>query len=138
MRRLSVAATVLLLLAGPGLADEKAAIGQAQAAAARWLALTDAAKYGPSWDEAASFFKAAVTRPNWESALKSVRAPLGVVRSRTLKAATFTRTLPGAPEGEYVVIQFETRFENRAAAVETITPMHEKDGSWRVCGYFVR
>jgi len=138
MKRLFVAATVLLSLAGPCLADETAAIGKAQAAATSWLALTDSSKYGPSWDEAASFFKAAVTKPNWETAIKGVRAPLGVVKSRKVKAATFTRTLPGAPDGEYVVIQFDTQFENKAAAVETITPMHEKDGSWRVSGYFIK
>jgi hypothetical protein len=138
MRRRFVAATVLLFLAGPCLADEKAAVGQAQAAATSWLALTDASKYGPSWDEAASAFKAAVTRANWENALKGVRASFGAVKSRKLRAATFTHTIPGAPDGEYVVIQFDTQFENKAAAVETITPMHEKDGSWRVCGYFIK
>ncbi len=52
--------------------------------------------------------------------------------------ATFTRTVPGAPDGEYVVIQFDTQFENKAAAVETVTPMREKDGSWRVSGYFIK
>lgn len=138
LRHLIVAATLLFLLPGISLADEKAAVGQAQTAATSWLALTDAAKYGPSWDEAASLFKAAVTKANWESALKGVRAPLGAVRSRKVKAATFTRTLPGAPDGEYVVIQFDTQFEGKAAAVETITPMREKDGSWRVSGYFIK
>ena len=29
--------------------------------------------------------------------------------------------LPGAPDGEYVVIQFETAFQNKARAVETVT-----------------
>lgn len=138
LRRLIVAATLLFMLPGICLADEKAAVGQAQTAATSWLALTDASKYGPSWDEAASLFKAAVTKANWESALKGVRAPLGAVKSRKVKTATFTRTLPGAPDGEYVVIQFDTQFEGKAAAVETITPMREKDGSWRVSGYFIK
>ena len=138
MRRLFLAATVLLLLAGPGLADETAAINQAQSAATTWLALTDAAKYGPSWDEASSLFKASITKANWETALKGARAPLGTLKARKLKAATFTRTAPGAPDGEHVVIQFDTQFENKAAAVETVPPMREKDGSWRVSGYFIR
>ncbi len=138
MKRLLLAATVLLLLAGPGLADETAAVNQAQSAATTWLALTDAAKYGPSWDEASSLFKASITKANWETALKGARGPLGALKARKLKAATFTRTAPGAPDGEYVVIQFETQFENKAAAVETVTPMREKDGSWRVSGYYIR
>ena len=138
MNRLFAATAVLLLLAGPCLADENAAVAKAQTAATSWLALTDGARYGQSWDDAASVFKAAVTKANWESALKGVRAPLGSVTSRKLRAATFTRTLPGAPDGEYVVIQFDTQFANKAAAVETITPMREKDGSWRVRGYFIK
>lgn len=138
MRRLLLAATVLLLLAGPGLADDAAAINQAQSAATTWLALTDAAKYGPSWDEASSLFKSAITKGDWETALKGVRGPLGTLKARKVKAATFTRTAPGAPDGEYVVIQFETQFENKAAAVETVTPMREKDGSWRVSGYYIK
>ena len=60
------------------------------------------------------------------------------MKSRTLKSATFARTLPGAPDGEYVVIQYETAFENKAAAVETITPMLDKDGSWRISGYYIK
>ncbi|HWN92533.1 MAG TPA: DUF4019 domain-containing protein, partial [Verrucomicrobiae bacterium] len=48
------------------------------------------------------------------------------------------RTLPGAPDGEYVVIQYETAFENKASAVETITPMLDKDGSWRISGYYIK
>ena len=106
--------------------------------ATAWLALTDGAKDAESWDSAASVFKAATTKADWEKTLKSVRSPLGALKSRKLKSATFTRTLPGAPDGEYVVIQFDAQCENKAAAVETVTPMHEKDGSWRVSGYFMR
>jgi hypothetical protein len=138
MRHLFLAAMIPLLLAGPGLADETAAVTQAQSTATTWLALTDAAKYGPSWDEASSLFKAAITKANWESALKGARTPLGTLKARKLRAATFTRTVPGAPDGEYVVIQFDTQFENKAAAVETVTPMREKDDSWRVSGYFIK
>jgi hypothetical protein len=45
--------------------------------------------------------------------------------------------LPGAPDGEYVVIQFESSFEKKKSAVETVTPMLEKDGKWRVSGYYI-
>ena len=135
----AVLAVLALLLSGFSVsADDKEAIGKAQVAARSWLALTDEAKYGQSWDEAASLFKSAVTKADWEKAVKGVRSPLGAVVSRKIQSATFTRTLPGAPDGEYVVIKFETQFQNKAAAVETVTPMREKDGSWKVSGYFIR
>lgn len=110
----------------------------AQKSAEAWLSLTDSGKYAESWDEAAQFFKGAVTKDNWIGAMKSVRAPLGNLQTRKLKSATHTMTLPGAPDGDYVVIQYDTIFQNKASAVESITPMLDKDGKWRVCGYYIK
>jgi len=131
-------AATLILVGFSASADDSSAVAQAQVAAKSWLALTDSAKYGQSWDDAASFFKGAVTKADWEKAIKGVREPLGALKARKVKSATFTRTLPGAPDGEYVVIQFDSQFENKAAAIETVTPVHDKDGVWRVSGYFIR
>ena len=100
--------------------------------------LVDAGKYGESWRQAASLFRGAVTEPQWKAALEGSRTPLGAMKSRRLKSASYATELPGAPDGEYVVIQFEASFENRASAVETVTPMKDKDGEWRVSGYFIR
>ncbi|HBC56316.1 MAG TPA: hypothetical protein DCZ03_04050, partial [Gammaproteobacteria bacterium] len=36
-----------------------------------------------------------------------------------------------------VVIQYMTEFENKANAVETITPMLDKDNRWRITGYYI-
>jgi hypothetical protein len=139
MKTLCAIATATLILVGfSASAADSDAIAQAQVAAKSWLSLTDSAKYGQSWDDAASLFKGAVTRVAWEKALEGVRSPLGAVKARKVQSVTFTRTLPGAPDGEYVVIQFESEFENKAAAIETVTPMHDKDGTWRVSGYFIK
>ena len=37
-----------------------------------------------------------------------------------------------------ILIQFSTAFANKASAVETVTPMLDDDGEWRVSGYFVK
>jgi ribosomal protein S17E len=42
------------------------------------------------------------------------------------------------PDGKYVVIKYDTSFENKKSAVETVTPMLDKDGKWRVAGYFIK
>jgi Protein of unknown function (DUF4019) len=133
-----LAAATLLFVGLAASADDRDADAQAQVAAKKWLALTDGGSYGQSWDDAASIFKSAITKPDWEKTIKGVRVPLGTVKARKVRSATFTRTLPGAPDGEYVVIQFESQFENKAAAIETVTPMRDKGGAWRVSGYFVK
>ena len=108
------------------------------AAATKWLGLVDSGKYGDSWSEAAEFFKNAITKAQWEQSLGAVRKPLGAVVSRKVLSAVYKTELPGAPDGEYVVVQFTTAFKNKKESVETVTPMKEKDGSWRVSGYFIR
>jgi len=89
-------------------------------------------------DAAAEFFRKAIAKPAWEQLIGSVRTPLGKMQSRKMLSATFATSLPGAPDGSYVVIQFDTVFEHKAVAVETITPMLEKDGQWRVSGYYIK
>jgi hypothetical protein len=70
--------------------------------------------------------------------MKSVREPLGTVKSRKLQSAKYSTTLPGAPDGEYVVLKYDTSFEKKDSAVETITMALDKDGKWRVVGYYIR
>ena len=110
----------------------------AQQSSDTWLALVDAGKYADSWQEASQIFKAAVTKEQWQSALRGSRDPLGKLLSRKVKSATYTKTLPGAPDGEYVVIQYESSFEHKQSAVETITPTLDKDGKWKISGYFIK
>jgi hypothetical protein len=140
MRKLPCALLILVAAAGLAsrLASEEAPEKAGEAVAHRWLALVDAGHYGESWDAAAAMFKQALTREKWMESLQKVRAPLGKVASRKPKSAQYTRQLPGAPAGEYVVIQYETSFANRPGSTETVTPMKDKDGVWRVSGYYVK
>ncbi len=119
-------------------AQEPETEGAAIAATEQWLGLVDEGKNEESWTEAAGFFKKAVTQDQWVQTMKALRNPLGKVISREVKNKMYATSLPGAPDGEYVVIQFETSFENKKSAVETVTPVLEQDGKWRVSGYFIR
>jgi predicted SnoaL-like aldol condensation-catalyzing enzyme len=67
-----------------------------------------------------------------------VRAPLGKVVSRKAYSKKYSESLPGAPDGKYVVIQYESSFEKKKAAVETVTAALDEDGRWRVSGYFMK
>ncbi|MBN1831027.1 MAG: DUF4019 domain-containing protein [Deltaproteobacteria bacterium] len=107
-------------------------------AAEEWLSLVDHEKYAESWDEAAEFFKQSLSKDQWVQAMQAGRKPLGKNMSRKLTAKDYETSLPAAPKGEYVVIQFNTSFENKKHAVETVTPMLDKDGKWRVSGYFIK
>jgi hypothetical protein len=118
--------------------DELSKEKAAQAAAEAWLSLVDAGNYGQSWTEAADVFKKRVDQAAWERTAEGVRDSLGTMRSRRRRSAQYATSLPGAPDGEYVVLQFDTSFEKKSAGVETVTPMKDPDGHWRVSGYFIQ
>ncbi|HEY9160965.1 MAG TPA: DUF4019 domain-containing protein [Desulfomonilia bacterium] len=113
---------------------EKAAI----AAAEKWLKLVDQGNFTRSWQESSRYFKMLVKEDQWIEAAQSTRSPLGKLVSRKVKSATYTTKLPSAPDGEYVVIEFQASFKNKKSAIETVTPMVDKDGKWRVSGYYIR
>ena len=107
-------------------------------AAGVWLKIVDDGEYSKSWASAAQLFKVAVTEQQWEQSMAGVRRPLGKLLSRKLKSKQYATSLPGAPDGEFVVIQFEASFQNKRSAIETVTPMLDPDGKWRVSGYYIK
>jgi len=113
---------------------EKAAAGAAQT----WLGQIDAGNYGKSWKDAASYFQGAISEKGWTDALTGARKPLGPLVSRKLSSARNARSLPGAPDGNYVVMQFDTNFSNKKSAVETVTFVQEKDDKWKAAGYYIK
>jgi hypothetical protein len=119
-------------------ADMNNNTGVADAAAQKWLALIDAGNYSETWKEASAIFRGAVTEPGWENSMNTFRQPLGDLVSRKLKSAQHMTEMPGAPDGQYVVMQFETSFANKKSAIETVTFMLEKDGQWKSAGYFIK
>ncbi len=133
---LAAASAVLVVPAGAGAGPDRRE--GASEAADRWLLLVDEGRYPESWKEASAYFQGAVSEALWTQTMSGQRKPLGKVLSRKRVSAVFYTSLPGAPDGEYVVIQYETSFEHKQSAVETVTPMREPDGSWRVSGYYVR
>jgi len=118
--------------------DNVAAEQAAVAAAEAWLKTLDSGQYAKTRDEAAEYFRNTVPKEQWEQSLRILRERCGKLVSRKLLSKKYTADIPNAPAGEYVIIQFQTRFQNKTAAVETITPMLDKNGKWRVSGYFIR
>lgn len=136
---------VLTLLAGQALAQaaqpapaiapqEKPVVDAATA----WLGLIDAGDYPAAWRQASAFFRRAVTLDKWKQTMAKLRAPLGRLVSRTPATAARFSSLPGVPDGRYVVMTFTTAFANKKAAIETVTFMQDPDGAWRAAGYFIK
>lgn len=135
MKRLILVVAIVTLSAGLCFAasPEK----KAERCAKNWLELIDEKNYAQSYDEAASFFKALVDKNDWIQTCGALRDMLGAVESRKLVSTTRETRMAGAPDGEYVILVYKTKFAKKAEAQEIIVPMLDKDGEWRVSGYHI-
>ncbi len=110
----------------------------AKAASDIWLAQVDDGRYDAGYLASASVFQKLVTKEQWVKLATAGRKPMGKIVTRSMKDSKFSTTMAGAPEGQYVVLHYDTAFEKRPVAVETVTTLLDSDGQWKVCGYFIR
>ncbi len=116
---------------------KQAAIANAQA----WLLEIDGGQLKQSWKDASAAFQKQLTSDQWEAALNSARTPLGKCNQRHEVSAALQKdpvTPNGVVKGEWVIMQFESSFENLKSATETVTFTKEADGTWKAAGYLIR
>jgi Protein of unknown function (DUF4019) len=140
LRILPVVFTILATSNGyaTGRDNHDASIQRATQVSADWLSLIDDEKYHESWEDASESLQKQVSKDRWRQVMRTVRESLGDMQNRKLVRAKFHEKLPGHPAGEYILIHYATTFESKPDASEIITLMKESDGSWRVCGYYVK
>lgn len=108
----------------------------AQAAAIAWLALVDSVEYEKSWSEASPLLRNHVDQDAWANQLSNLRTPLGKLESRKLSSAEYQESLPGVPDGQYVLLIFDSAFEKSEVQAEIVVVAIGEDSVWRVIGYY--
>jgi hypothetical protein len=110
---------------------------QALAAVTPWLELIDAQKYDESWRRTGDYFRGTITSDRWNDLMRAYRQPLGKVMSRSLNSARREKSLPGVPDANYIVLKFDTVFERKKKAVETVVTIVDQNGQLSIAGYYV-
>jgi uncharacterized protein DUF4019 len=110
-------------------------------AARTFLALVDQGKYAESWDACALALKDAIKKDSWAGILSGNRSRLGKLESRKFEAEDTVTTVPGGPDGQYVILSYHSAFTGKkktVAVTEVVTVMQDEDKQWRAFRYFVR
>ncbi|MEN3157728.1 DUF4019 domain-containing protein [Alkalimonas sp. NCh-2] len=105
--------------------------------ALNWLQLIDQGQYETSWQQAGTIVQQQLTETQWQQMVQKARQPFGALQSRTILSQQEHSSLPGAPDGRYLILTLQSQFEHKAAAIETLTLSFEQD-EWRTVGYFIR
>jgi hypothetical protein len=124
-----------VIAAGCGLSKNQQQ--KAVAAVTPWLQLIDAEQYDESWMRTVEYFKDTTTSNRWNELMRAYRKPLGKTVSRTMSSVERETSLPGAPDANYIVIKFDTVFEKKKKAVETVITVVGQNDQLGVTGYYV-
>jgi hypothetical protein len=112
-----------------------AMIAAAGAEADRWLELIDRGQYADSWVAAAAVLQEGIPQREWTADLAARQPKLGRMIMRERKSESYSKTLRGAPTGDYVVVTYLTKFERIPLAEETLAVAKDAIGQWHVAGY---
>jgi len=102
-----------------------------------WLEAIDNGLYDKAWESSSPLLQIPLSSSMLERTVGAARRDFGPVQSRQRMGVRSERSMPGAPYGDYMIFTFQTRFENNARRIETVTPHLEGD-AWRVSGYYIQ
>jgi hypothetical protein len=117
----------------PHSADEIAAERQALG----FLGYLDQGRYADSYAYTGMLLRTQVDREAFAAQIEKARTGTGALQGRELIDASYATTVPGAPEGQYVVLHYHANFASRQDTVETLT-LAFANGYWRVDGYYIK
>jgi hypothetical protein len=106
---------------------------QAREAADAWLALFDADDIEATYEMAAETFKTQVEMQDWEAQAAQVKQAVGELDGRTYMETTYADELPQAPEGDYMIVQYDTQYANLNVTEFVILVLDED--TWRMVGF---
>jgi hypothetical protein len=140
MKTVSEVLSLVLLLSLSIISKEdskKSKIEDAVNSIQNWLEIIDSGSYSESWSLTGKMFKDQISDEKWTETLEKSRKPFGKNIERKLKSSKFQTSLPGVPDGIYIVTQFKSKFEKKKKAIETVTVIFEEE-NWKIVGYYIK
>lgn len=122
-----------------GPSDEKRKIWKEEAAQAakNYVTDLDQGRYAETWEKGGILFQSTITKANWVKNLDLTRKPFGKVLSRALEAEHIISDPYDPTEGIFMVIEYQTAFENAPQGREHLILRLGPNDEWRVGSYEV-
>jgi hypothetical protein len=103
-----------------------------------WLVKLDKGYFQQCYDETAQALKDSLDKSQWISNMTTYRKPLGESEKRKEANMYYENKLQNADDGDYVVAQYASIFQQKLVVIESVTLVKEQDGSWKVFGYSLK
>ena len=131
--RIILTSTVLLFLLS-SFSFASAFPSQAIVAAEQFVKLIDASDFSTAYAGASKLMHLSHPESDWVARVKLSTVLVGAVQKRKLVSVLARDTYPRFPDGEYLLIYFESQRQHKQKATEVVL-VHEVAGAWQVCTY---
>ncbi|MFO7767061.1 MAG: DUF4019 domain-containing protein [Pelovirga sp.] len=109
----------------------------AVSAAERFARIIDSGNSSAAYSQASPLLRLVQKEQEFVSAIERAHLLLGPVQQRQLTALRSIGSYPRLPDGDYLIVQFETRTLHKNKAAEIILLRHQ-GGTWLVADYSIR
>ncbi len=97
----------------------------------------DNEEFQEAYLNSASLLQLLHSEEDWIRSIRPTRDLLGQTLERSIKAVKMTSEYFGLPDGNYVLVYFETKMENKKKAAEIVL-MCEENTIWQPCSYSIK
>ncbi|AMV72325.1 hypothetical protein DBW_1973 [Desulfuromonas sp. DDH964] len=111
--------------------DEAAALQSATA----FLALLDQGDIAAAFDATSTYHRSSQQRERWVASIGTQRSFYGPLVNRVASKTVFKDSYPKNPDGDYVVIVFQSSFTHKRQTTEIVAVTADANGQWRVSDY---
>ena len=126
--------TALLLL---GLVRPAQSGGDVTQISLKWLTFIDAGNYDDSWSHGSTLLQSQQMPDRWQARMRRLHDAYGDISMRSVTGVSFSKSMPGLPDGSYASVRFQSSFFKQRNATETVSLRFE-DGQWRPVSYTLR
>ena len=118
-RRLVLGTLLIVVLIAP-VGAETLSRDQLDNKASSYLELLDQGHYEEAWQDMSALFQALNNQSQWQNRQQTIRTAYGALSSRQLRHITYRQSYTLSPDGQYVIVQFKSSYQNKADTTETV------------------
>ena len=90
------------------------------------------------WQSMSALFQAFNDQARWKIRQQVIRASYGPLISREFKIVSDRTTFCLSPDGEYVIVQLGSSYQNKAEAIETVVLECSSGPACSIRGYIIQ
>ena len=106
--------------------------------AENFLTQLDQKAFSSAWQQTSPLFRMLNDEAGWKHTQQVLRQAYGPLKSRRFLRLSYRATYAHSPDGSYVIIQYQSQFENKVEATETVVLSCQTDSGCDIREYVLR